>query len=178
VHVAIPHNDPLSNRVVPASAAVFIKHLGSLDVEMLTPNIKSMVMASVEGLDYRNITLVAVRADGDAPPAAIRQAESTGFMSARAAAVDTALAPGPVIAAGSAFGPLQSALAGFGLVAAVGWGWSRWRQRVPRQARAAAPALIDGAKPRTVSSPLPLPRLAGEDTPASLGVFDAFSSRR
>jgi type III secretion protein J len=63
VHVALPHNDPLTERPLPSSAAVFVKHRQTLDVEALAPQIKSMVMGSVEGLDYRNISLFAYPVD-------------------------------------------------------------------------------------------------------------------
>jgi type III secretion protein J len=64
VHVAIPKNDPLSDKQVPASAAVFLKYRSQVDIEMLSPEIKKMVMTSIEGLDFRNISLFALPADG------------------------------------------------------------------------------------------------------------------
>jgi type III secretion protein J len=64
VHVALPKNDPLSERQIPASASVFLKYRAPLDVEMLSPEIKKMVMTSIEGLDFRNISLFALQIDG------------------------------------------------------------------------------------------------------------------
>ncbi|HET7868300.1 MAG TPA: type III secretion inner membrane ring lipoprotein SctJ, partial [Burkholderiaceae bacterium] len=43
VHVVIPANDPLSDRVRPSSAAVFIKHRPDVDLRLLTPAVKDMV---------------------------------------------------------------------------------------------------------------------------------------
>jgi type III secretion protein J len=63
VHVAIPHNDPLSDRVVPVSASVFLKYRRPLDIDLVAPQIKALVTASVEGLDYRNIALFPFTAE-------------------------------------------------------------------------------------------------------------------
>jgi type III secretion protein J len=121
VHVAIPHNDPLASRVVPASASVFLKHRPMLDVGMLTPNIKAMVMASIEGLDYRNIALVAFPVDADTnlePPA-----KRTGFMGAQAApftAAGEAAAPAASAAGGSA-DMFKAGLAGISAVGLLFW---------------------------------------------------------
>lgn len=176
VHVAIPQNDPLSNRIVPASAAVFIKHLPSLDIEMLTPSIKSMVMASVEGLDYRNITLVSVRADGDAPrpPAQNTPARSASFMSAQAAGLAE-----PVVSSvpGAALHErLLAAAAGFGMVAVAGWGVLRRRRaNPPPRARAAPPTLVHVAPARTtaeaatVRPPTPARPVAASDVFGTVG---------
>jgi type III secretion protein J len=70
VHVAMPDNDPLSDHPVATSASVFVKHRHTLDVQSLSPQIKSMVMASVEGLDYRNISFFAYPVDARALPTA------------------------------------------------------------------------------------------------------------
>jgi type III secretion protein J len=64
VHVAIPKNEPLSDKQIPASAAVFLKYRSQVDIEMLSPEIKKMVMTSIEGLDFRNISLFALPTDG------------------------------------------------------------------------------------------------------------------
>jgi type III secretion protein J len=154
VHVALPHNDPLSSRVVPVSAAVFIKHLPALDIEMLTPNIKSMVMAAVEGLDYRNITLVAVRATADAAPVPVQLAHNGGFMSAQAAGFEPVVPAAPAVRLGAGVGePLVSAAAGVGLVAGIGW-WMRRRRGGRSSGRAVAAGQAD-RRPGTFDSPRP-----------------------
>jgi type III secretion protein J len=68
VHVAMPHNDPLSNRPLPTSAAVFVKHRNTLDVDLMIPELKSLVMTSVEGLDYNNISFFARPVDSKPVP--------------------------------------------------------------------------------------------------------------
>lgn len=153
VHVAIPHNDPLAQRVVPASAAVFVKHLPSLDIEMLTPSIKSMVMASVEGLDYRNISLIAVRADAEAAVPAT-PTRSASFMGAQAAGLgEPALAP-PGALHGSFGERIAAALAGFGVVAIAGWGVLQRR----RSARPARRAVAEPSRRASIDADAPVSR--------------------
>src|SRR5207248_2761592 len=62
VHIVIPNNDPLAEKVVPSSAAVFIRYRPGFDIESLTPQLKSLVTRSIEGLTYDNVTLVLVPA--------------------------------------------------------------------------------------------------------------------
>jgi len=57
VHVVIPANDPLVEKMVPASASVFIKHRPELDTQAVTPAIKNLVYRSIEGLNYENISV-------------------------------------------------------------------------------------------------------------------------
>ena len=57
VHVVIPANDPLNDKLKPSSAAVFIKHQVDADLQAMTPAIKNLVLASIEGLSYDNIAL-------------------------------------------------------------------------------------------------------------------------
>lgn len=72
VHPVIPANDPLATQIRPASASVFIKYRRDADLEAMAPPIKNLVMRSIEGLTYENISLIFVAADGmpraDAPP--------------------------------------------------------------------------------------------------------------
>ncbi len=62
VHIVIPNNDPLAEKVVPSSAAVFIRYRPGFDIESLTPQLKNLVTRSIEGLNYDNVTLVLVPA--------------------------------------------------------------------------------------------------------------------
>ncbi|MBL9205796.1 MAG: type III secretion inner membrane ring lipoprotein SctJ [Opitutaceae bacterium] len=62
VHIVIPDNDPLAEKITPSSAAVFIRYRSGFDLESLTPQLKSLVMRSIEGLNYDNVSLVLVPA--------------------------------------------------------------------------------------------------------------------
>jgi len=64
VHPVIPANDPLATQIRPASASVFIKYRRDADLEAMAPPIKNLVMRSIEGLTYENISLIFVAADG------------------------------------------------------------------------------------------------------------------
>ena len=57
VHVVIPENDPLSDKVRPSSAAVFIKHRPDVDLRLMVPAVKELVAHSIEGLGYEQVSL-------------------------------------------------------------------------------------------------------------------------
>lgn len=57
VHVVIPANDPLSDRIRPSSAAVFIKHRPDVDLRLMAPAVKDMVAHSIEGLTHDKVSL-------------------------------------------------------------------------------------------------------------------------
>jgi type III secretion protein J len=69
VHPVIPANDPLATQIRPASASVFIKYRRDANLEAMAPPIKNLVMRSIEGLSYENISLTFVAAE-DLPRAA------------------------------------------------------------------------------------------------------------
>lgn len=62
VHVVIPANDPLSDKIRPSSAAVFIKHRPDTDLTLLVPAVKDMVAHSIEGLTHDQVSLTLVEA--------------------------------------------------------------------------------------------------------------------
>jgi type III secretion protein J len=71
VHVVIPAADPLSDKVKPSSAAVFIKHTADADLRTLVPTVKDMVAHSIEGLSHDQVSLTLyegrTRAAGASP---------------------------------------------------------------------------------------------------------------
>ena len=106
VHPVIPANDPLATQIRPASASVFIKYRRDADLQALAPPIKNLVMRSIEGLQYENISLTFVAAE-ELPPA---QAKPAGV-------------------AGN--GPVKAVAGGIGLLmlGALGYAWNRQRPR-------------------------------------------------
>lgn len=72
VHVVIPANDPLSDKMRPSSAAVFIKHRPDVDLRMLAPAVKDMVAHSIEGLSHDQVSLSLFEAH---PPPVIARAQ-------------------------------------------------------------------------------------------------------
>lgn len=63
VHLVLPDNNPLADKVSPSSAAVFIKYRRSSQVENQIPEIKKMVMNSIEGLTYEKVSVALFPAD-------------------------------------------------------------------------------------------------------------------
>lgn len=70
VHVVIPANDPLSDKIRPSSAAVFIKHRPDVDLRLLSPAVKDMVAHSIEGLAHDQVSLSLFEARMPMPAAA------------------------------------------------------------------------------------------------------------
>lgn len=81
VHVVIPANDPLSDKVKPSSAAVFIKHTAEVDLRMLVPTVKDMVAHSIEGLTHDQVSLTLYEAPRPAalPVALVEARHDPGF---------------------------------------------------------------------------------------------------
>lgn len=74
VHPVIPVNDPLSDKVQPSSAAVFIKHLSDADLQQMAPAIKTLVTRSIEGLKVENVSLTFFASRAPLPVLAVAPA--------------------------------------------------------------------------------------------------------
>lgn len=70
VHLAIPEHTPMEATRSPSSASVFIKHRPGATVANKTASIKSLVVNSVEGLPYDNVSVIFFAASGVVLPAA------------------------------------------------------------------------------------------------------------
>lgn len=60
VHVVLPEKISPGEPTLPSSAAVFIKHLESLDPDIILPRVKKMVASSIPGLNNKNSNKLAV----------------------------------------------------------------------------------------------------------------------
>jgi type III secretion protein J len=89
VHVVIPANDPLSDRIRPSSAAVFIKHRPDVDLRLLAPAVKDMVAHSIEGLSHEQVSLslFEARKPPVSPVVAERRASILGVVPTQTAVV-------------------------------------------------------------------------------------------
>ena len=110
VHVVLPNNDPLADHVKPSSASVFIKHRAETNAATLVPTVKSLVMRSVEGLTYENVsvTLAVATPLTEGTAAAVAHPDSGS---------STSVVP-----------VLALLLAATGAAAGGHFGWKRWRQ--------------------------------------------------
>jgi type III secretion protein J len=63
VHLAIPERRALSDTRTPSSASIFIKHRADAEIALQTAAIKALVVNSVEGLPYENVTVSFFTAD-------------------------------------------------------------------------------------------------------------------
>ncbi len=60
VHIVLPENNPLSEKSLPSSASVFVKHRSDVDLAAVVPRIKALVANSIEGLTYDRVAVVLV----------------------------------------------------------------------------------------------------------------------
>ena len=63
VSLVLPKNDPYTDTLTPSSASVFLKFRPGRVPPTLTPQIKTLVMKSVEGLNYDNVSVVIMQSE-------------------------------------------------------------------------------------------------------------------
>jgi type III secretion protein J len=124
VHLVVPERNPLVDKVQPAAAAVFIKHRADRDLSSQVTQIKALVVNSIEGLSYDNVTVALFPAE--AMPGDARKTAPTAQPAQQPQQAASLAMP---LAIGSGVGGL--ALVG-GIVL-----W--WRRRSSPQAVAATP---------------------------------------
>jgi type III secretion protein J len=71
VHLVMPERHPLADKATPSAASVFIKHRPDKDMTAQVAQIKALVVNSIEGLPYDNVTVALFPAEElpAAPPA-------------------------------------------------------------------------------------------------------------
>ena len=69
VHIVLPANDPLSTQSKLSSASVFLKYRADMNMQVVVPDVKDLVVRSVEGLtaDKVAVTMFPARATLTAP---------------------------------------------------------------------------------------------------------------
>jgi type III secretion protein J len=102
VHIVLPDNDPLADRAKPSSASVFIKHVSHVEVATLSPLVKNLVVRSVEGLSYENVSVMLVAAAPRAKVAARPADPRNAYGSTAVAALSGLLALMTLVAAAAA----------------------------------------------------------------------------
>ena len=84
VHVVIPENDPLSDKIKPSSASVYVKYRPGIDLKMMAPMVKDLVAHSIEGLSYDNVSLFLQAAppkENERPPSLLQGGPLAGALS-------------------------------------------------------------------------------------------------
>ena len=147
VHLVMPERNPLVDKPQPAAASVFIKHRPDKNLSGQTAQIKALVVNSIEGLAYDNVTVALFPADG-------LTREPAHTASSPAAMASTALFV-PLLAGGAA-----------GALALGGGGLLWWRRRSTPSTP--APAVLKLASPAAPAGKLPAPaQKATEDVKAA-----------
>ncbi|MGY4397512.1 type III secretion protein J [Sphingomonas sp. UYAg733] len=74
VHLALPQDQPLADAPKPSGASVFIKYRPGTDIQGQVGKIKALVVNSIEGLKYENVSVETFPAQ----PLPVAQAQSAG----------------------------------------------------------------------------------------------------
>jgi type III secretion protein J len=77
VHLAIPKDNQLQSKTKPSSASVFIKHRRGIDLTDRESQIKALIVNSIEGLPYENVTVAMFSSN----PVPITPSENTDYES-------------------------------------------------------------------------------------------------
>jgi len=135
VHLVVPERNPLADKPQPAAASVFIKHRPDRDLSGQVAQIKALVVNSVEGLAYDNVTVALFPADAMPGDAASARRPGPAQPSTQAPAARTASLETPLLSGGLA-----------GALALGGGGVLWWRRRGDARALPAPkmPALTAG----------------------------------
>ena len=130
VHLVVPERNPLADKPQPAAASVFIKYRPDRDLSAQVAQIKALVVNSVEGLAYDNVTVALFPADTVPEDAANLGRPAAQTRAARTTSLETPL--------------LSGSLAG--VLALGGGGVLWWRRRSNGRALPApnAHALVAG----------------------------------
>ncbi|WP_353820170.1 type III secretion system inner membrane ring lipoprotein SctJ [Mesorhizobium sp.] len=80
VHLVLPENDPLRQRLVPSSASVFIRHRASVAMNELIPQVKMLVAKGIAGLTYDNVSVTLIPVTPTVPEQGIGEAGFTTFL--------------------------------------------------------------------------------------------------
>ena len=142
VHLVVPERNPLIDKPQPAAASVFIKHRPEKDLSAQVAQIKALVVNSIEGLAYENVTVALFPAEGLSGEPTKKAAV------APAQAREAALAV-PLMAGGGA-----------GALALGGGGLLWWRRRsapraeVPTLTNAVPSAVLPPSSPAAASKDL------------------------
>jgi len=135
VHLVMPERNPLADKPQPAAASVFIKHRPDKNLTAQVAQIKALVVNSIEGLSYDNVTVALFPADD-------LSREPAPAAASPAAATSTALLV-PLLVGGAA-----------GALALGGGGLLWWRRR---SASAAAADPLKLTPPSAPAASLPPP---------------------
>jgi type III secretion protein J len=57
VHIVVPATDPFEATTKPSSASVFLKHRADINMQLVVPAVKDMVVRSIEGLTAESVAV-------------------------------------------------------------------------------------------------------------------------